>query len=128
MKKSIFLFILIILMSACGVPMGNRIDSHNLSVYYLDGITKEKAIAFAKYWRDNGFVGENKQTIQLDSENNVIFVKLIEREVYSDEPISIDEEVMLQDLERTLKQEIFNKEVTIVITDNTFQPIMKRNI
>ncbi|PWH86919.1 hypothetical protein DIT68_01270 [Brumimicrobium oceani] len=106
--------------------MGDRIDNGNLSVYFLEGINKEKAINFAKYWKNNGFVGERQQVIQLEKENKRVVVKLIERELYHNDPITINEEAMLQELERTLKTEIFHQDVEIMITDNTFRPIIKR--
>ena len=126
MKKigvSILLFLAFV---SCGVNMGDRIDTESLSVYFLPGVEKDQAVAFAEYWRDNGFLGENKQVIQLEKEKDVILIKLIEKENFHNEPISITEEAMLQDLERYLKRNIFQREVEIVITDNTFRPILKR--
>lgn len=127
MKKRFYLSILLFVLLSCGISMGDRIDNGNVSVYYLETISQKDAIAFARYWRDNGFVGERKQTIQLDQKDNVIFIKLIERETYSEDPIDITEEAMLQDLERELRDKLFHKDVRIVITDNTFRPILKRN-
>jgi hypothetical protein len=106
------------------MPMGNRIDSKNLRVYYQEGVAQKKAIAFATYWRDNGFVGDNEQVIQLDrEENGVLVVKLIEEEIYHDKGLSIIELSLIQQLERDLKADVFDEEVTIIITDNTFRPI-----
>jgi hypothetical protein len=106
------------------MPMGNRIDSKNLKVYYQDVVKKEKAIAFATYWRDNGFVGEKEQVIQLDrDEDGLLVVKLIEEDVYNENELSIIETSLIQQLERDLKAQIFYEEVLIVITDNTFRPV-----
>jgi hypothetical protein len=106
------------------MPMGNRVDSKNLKVYYQDVVKKEKAIAFATYWRDNGFVGEKEQVIQLDrDEDGLLVVKLIEEEIYHEKELSIIETSLIQQLERDLKVQIFEEEVLIVITDNTFRPI-----
>jgi len=107
--------------------MGSRIDTGNLRVFFLDGVEKEKAIDFAKYWRDNGFVGERKQIIQLESEKDVILIKLIERERFYEEEINISEEAMLQQIERDLKRNVFFQDVEIIITDNTLRPLLKRN-
>lgn len=106
--------------------MGDRIDSGNLSVYFLEEVNREKAINFARYWKNKGFVGEKKQVIQLERENKSITVKLIEREIYHKDAFTINEEAMLQELERELSKEIFHEEVNILITDNTFRPISKR--
>ena len=106
--------------------MGDRIDNGNLSVYFLEEVDESKAIDFARYWKDNGFVGEKKQVIQLERDLQSINVKLIEREMYLEDGFSIKEEAMLQDLERVLEKEIFHEEVEIIITDNTFRPILKR--
>lgn len=123
MRIFIFLVLSIVFFS-CGMPMGNRVDSKNLKVYYQDGVNKEKAIAFATYWRDNGFVGEKEQVIQLDrDENGLLLVKLIEEEIYHENSLSIIETSLIQQLERDLKAEIFEEEILIVITDNTFRPI-----
>ncbi|MFA5573677.1 MAG: hypothetical protein WC994_01345 [Brumimicrobium sp.] len=119
--------ILIFILYSCGVNMGTRIDIDNLNVFFLEGVQKEKAIAFANYWKDNGFIGERKQVIQLENDNNVILVKLIERDFFYDEPITIEEEMLLQNLERDLERKVFQQGVEIVITDNTFRPIEKRN-
>jgi hypothetical protein len=116
----------IFLLYGCGIPMGNRIDSKNLQVYYLEGVSKEKATAFARYWIDNGFVGERKQVIQLEKENEVYTVKLIERSMYHDQPLSIDEQAKLQELKRNLEVEVFDTRTNIMITDNTFRPIERK--
>ncbi|HTO39268.1 MAG TPA: hypothetical protein VL021_12655 [Brumimicrobium sp.] len=126
MKKIGVGILLFLAFVSCGVNMGDRIDTESLSVYFLPGVEKDQAVAFAEYWRDNGFLGENKQVIQLEKEKDVILIKLIEKENFHNEPISITEEAMLQDLERYLKRNIFQREVEIVITDNTFRPILKR--
>jgi len=116
--------VLFLVVSSCGMPMGNRIDSKNLKVYYQDVVKKEKAIAFATYWRDNGFVGEKEQVIQLDrDEDGLLVVKLIEEDVYNENELSIIETSLIQQLERDLKAQIFYEEVLIVITDNTFRPV-----
>ena len=122
--RIIIFFLLLSILFSCGMPMGNRIDSKNLRVYYQDGVAQKKAIAFATYWRDNGFVGDNEQVIQLDrEENGVLVVKLIEEEIYHDKGLSIIELSLIQQLERDLKADVFDEEVTIIITDNTFRPI-----
>ncbi|WP_146194087.1 hypothetical protein [Brumimicrobium oceani] len=126
MRNWVVILLLAVLFHSCGISMGDRIDNGNLSVYFLEGINKEKAINFAKYWKNNGFVGERQQVIQLEKENKRVVVKLIERELYHNDPITINEEAMLQELERTLKTEIFHQDVEIMITDNTFRPIIKR--
>lgn len=123
MRVLIFLG-LFFLLANCGMPMGNRVDSKNLKVYYQDVVEKDKAIAFATYWRDNGFVGEKEQVIQLDrDEDGLLLVKLIEEEIYHDKKLSIIETSLIQQLERDLKAQIFDEEVLVVVTDNTFRPI-----
>lgn len=106
--------------------MGDRIDNGNLSVYFLEGIPKEKAIAFARYWRDNGYLDKRKQVIQLQNDRGVVVVKIIEREMYHDELLTITEEALIQQLERDLKRDVFNLDTEVLITDNTFRPILKR--
>ncbi len=103
--------------------MGNRVDAKNLQVYYLEGVQKETAIKFAKYWKDNGFVGERKQVMQLEKAEDGYSLKIIERKMYHESALSIDEQSKLQELERTLEKEVFNEDLTIIITDNTFRPI-----
>lgn len=119
-------FIAMLFLSSCGINMGTRIDNENLSVFFLEGVNKEKAIAFTEYWKNHGFVGERKQVIQLEKENNVILIKLIERKEYQNDDLTITEESMIQQLERDLTRNIFEQETRIVITDNTFRPILKR--
>lgn len=126
MRNSWKLLLLLFLFTSCGVDMGTRIDKGNLSVFFMPGIPQEQAVSFSNYWVDNGFVSERKQVIQLDMDKGVIVVKLIERESYQEEPITINEEAILQQLERELKREVFSQETEIVITDNTFRPILKR--
>ena len=127
MRRNVFLIVLALLtLIACQPKMGSRVDTSNLSVFFLQGVDKEKAIAFAEYWRDNGFVGERKQTIQLDRDGEVILVKLIENERFHEELINISEEAMLQQIERDLKRNVFQQEVEIIITDNTLRPLLKR--
>jgi hypothetical protein len=126
MKNWIVISLLTSLLLSCGIAMGDRIDNGNLSVYFLEGIPKDKAINIARYWRDNGFLGEDKQVIQLENDRNVVVVKIIEREMYHEDLLTITEEAMVQQLERDLKNNVFNQDTEILITDNTFRPILKR--
>ena len=124
--RCISLIVVFFLLFACGIPMGDRIDSNNLQVYYLDGVTKKTATDFARYWINNGFVGERKQVIQLEKEKEVYKVKLIERAMYHQQPLSIDEQAKLQELKRNLESDVFNARTIIIITDNTFRPIERK--
>lgn len=126
MVRTITLSLCLSLLFGCGIPMGNRIDANNLQVYYLEGVSKATAIDFATYWRNNDFVGDRKQVIQLDKDENGYLLKLIEREIYHEETLEIDEQAKLQELERTLEDEVFDDNVAIVITDNTFRPIERK--
>lgn len=106
--------------------MGNTVKTQDekLTVFYLEKVPKDKAIKFLKYWKNNGLIGEEPQIIQLDVlEDGAIAVKLIEKSVYHEKPLSIHEQSLMQELERNLETEVFEQEVTIIITDNTFRPI-----
>lgn len=104
--------------------MGDRVDIDELKVFYLEPFDKKEAIEFAKFWRDNGFIGNESQFIQLSiSENDIIQVKIIEKEKYHDQYLSIEEQALISDLERLLEKNVFGKRVVIVITDNTFAEI-----
>jgi hypothetical protein len=126
MRKWIVVFLVALLLQACGISMGDRVDNGNLSVYFLEGVEKDKAISFSQFWKNKGFIGEEKQVIQLEKGEQSIIVKLIEREMYHSDAFNIQEEAMLQALERYLGKEIFHEDVEIMITDNTFRPILKR--
>lgn len=123
MKYFVHLIVILALSSACGVPMGDRVDGENLSVYYLEGVEKKRAVQFATYWQERGFAGDRKQTIQLEHENGEILVKIIERKAYQNDELSIEAQSQLQELARTLEKKIFDQKTRIVITDNTFRPI-----
>ena len=106
--------------------MGDTVKTKDekLTVFYLEKVPKNKAIKFLKYWKENGLIGEESQVIQLDVlEDGSIAVKLIEKSIYHKESLSIHEESLLQELERNLEEKVFEQEVTIIITDNTFRPI-----
>lgn len=124
-RISVLLVFLFQLLFSCGVPTGNRVDAKNLKVHYLEGVKKNEAIDFAKYWRDNGFVGDEMQNIQLSLDNDVIIVKLIEKSLYHDETLTINEQANINQLERDLSDYVFDKKVSIQITDNTFTPLDK---
>lgn len=115
--------ITLILITGCAAPLGDRVDGENLKVYYLEDVSKQMAINFAKYWIANGFVGEKEQTIQLLTDEDKVIVKLIEKEIYHNETLGISEISKLQDLERLLKFGVFEKEVRIWICDDTFSPL-----
>ena len=128
MRVSILIFcsVLVSLFMACGIPMGNRINTQNLQVYYIGGVTKEKAIDFTTYWKSNGFIHNSEQVIQLEvTAENVMLVKLIEKEQYHQTALSIEEQALLSELQRTLEKEVFQQPTEIVITDNTFRPLEK---
>lgn len=119
--------LLTVFLSSCGIPMGNRIDKGNLKVYYLEGVTKEDAIDFANFWVDEGYVGEQEQIIQLEAVDDIVWVKIIESINYQDEPLSIHEQAMLQEIERDLNKSVFDKNAILQITDNTFRPLDRVN-
>lgn len=121
MKVNLYLLVIVGFLSGCGLPMGNRVDSENLNVYFLDDIEKNQAIEFARYWRDNGFVGARKQVIQLTrDESGVVMVKLIERESYRGDELTIIELSLLQQLQRDLARDVFKEPVEVVITGDRF--------
>lgn len=126
MMRILFITIFISVLLGCGIPMGNRIDADNLQVYYLENVSKTKAIAFAEYWKANGFVGDRKQVIQLDKNDNGYSIKLIERSDYHKQHLSIEDQSQMQELEYNLEEEVFNGNATIIITDNTFRPIERK--
>lgn len=106
--------------------MGDTVktEDEKLTVFYLEKVPKDKAIKFLKYWKNNGFIGEDPQVIQLDVlEDGAIAVKLIEKSIYLQESLTIHEQSLLQELERNLENKVFEQEITIIITDNTFRPI-----
>lgn len=125
--RQLLILSLLLTLSACGASLGDRVDSENLSVYYLENISKEEAVSFAKFWRDNGFVGDKKQTIQLTQDDyKVILVKVIENEAYTMRDLSIDEQSLLSELSRTLERKVFKKKrARVVVCDNTFRPLVK---
>ena len=117
---------LLAVLFSCGMPMGDTVktEDEKVTVFYLEKVPKDKAIKFLKYWKNNGFIGEDPQTIQLDVlESGEFAVKLIEKSTLHEQPLSIHEQSLLQELERNLEEEVFEQEVTIIITDNTFRPI-----
>lgn len=123
-KQIVIAFIGALLLTACGQSMGDRVDIDNLKVYYLPSVPKSDAITFAKFWKENGFLGQDEQFIQLAAtENGTIQVKLIEKEKYHDQYLSIEEQSLLSELERILEKEVFQKRVVILITDNTYAEI-----
>ncbi|SFT43003.1 hypothetical protein SAMN05216474_0520 [Lishizhenia tianjinensis] len=123
-----FVALLFLTLSACGASLGDRIDSKNLHVYYMDGVSAQEAVDFATYWRDNGFVGDQKQTIQLiRNEYKELIVKLIEDKKFEQSRLSLDEQAMLSKLARTLEKEVFTAtKVRVVPCDNTFRPLVKQ--
>jgi hypothetical protein len=115
------------IISSCGQSMGDRVDIDNLKVYYLPSVPKTDAIAFAKFWKENGFLGQDEQFIQLSiTEKGMVHVKLIEKEKYHDQYLSVEEQALLSQLERMLEKEVFQKRVVILITDNTYAEIERQ--
>jgi hypothetical protein len=122
----IYILGLLAFLFSCGMPMGDTVktEDEKLTVFYLEKVPKDKAIKFLKYWKNNGFIGEDPQVIQLDVlEDGAIAVKLIEKSIYLQESLTIHEQSLLQELERNLENKVFEQEITIIITDNTFRPI-----
>lgn len=110
-------------LSSCGVSMGDRIDMKNLQVYYLEHITKDEAIAFAKFWKQHDFIGHEKQTIQLDRVGGTFIIKLIEKEEFHEKALTIPEQAAIYELQRMIEEQVVGGPVEIQISDNTFRPI-----
>lgn len=123
MKKIIIVIVSLVFLASCSENLGDRVDTKNLKVYYLDSVPKDLAIKFTEFWRDNGFIGDSPQYIQLDKEKDLYIVRLIEKEKYHDSPLTISQQTKLNDLERKLSKQVFKKRTIIEITDNTFREI-----
>jgi hypothetical protein len=121
MKRFLSLLLIVVFIQSCGMPMGDRVDAENLKVYYMEGVDQQQAIRFARYWRDNGFIGDRQQYIQLSrDEHGIVLVKLIEREMYREDELSIIELSLIQQLQRDLASDVFEEEVEVVITGDRF--------
>lgn len=107
--------------------MGDIVKTNNLDVYYINGISKENAVKFTQFWKRNGFIGDDKQTIQLEMlDNNIVHVNLIEKKFYQNKPLNLEEQISITRIQKMITDSVFNKNwVTIVITDNTFKPLQR---
>lgn len=125
MKYCIQCIFILFLLGSCGNPMGDMVKTNNLDVYYMNGIKKEQAVAFTKFWKRNGFIGKDAQTIQLEIiENDIVNVNLIEKKTYQNKAITYEEQLTLNKLQKMIRDSVFTKNrVNIVITDNTFKPL-----
>lgn len=105
--------------------MGDMVKTNSLDVYYINGIKKEQAVAFTKFWKRNGLIGKDSQTIQLEIiENEIVNVNLIEKKTFQNKTITYEEQLVLNKLQKMISDSVFTKNrVKIVITDNTFKPL-----
>lgn len=107
--------------------MGDIVKTKNLDVYYINGVDKQQAVAFTRFWKRNGFIGKDKQTIQLDlSSNDIVNVNVIEKKFYQNKPLTLQDQMFLTKIQTMIRDSVFeNKRVNIVITDNTFKPLQR---
>lgn len=112
-------------LTSCGSDYGNSIISpeSNLTVYYLDGVSSETAVKFAKYWKENGYTDENPQSIQLSIDKDYQ-IKLIAQVPGDINNMSFDEEQLLISLTKELEKEVFdNMPVQIMLCNDRFSVI-----
>ena len=123
---SCFTFLLLFAVS-CGNDYGNKLESDEIDVFYINPEHEELARNIANYWKENDLLGSKKQSVQLDEENDVLVLKIIPTEKYDPSSFSFDERALLKQLQDSLQSRVHPKRLEIVIANTNFETVHNIN-
>ncbi|MBU2020214.1 MAG: hypothetical protein KJ941_11270 [Bacteroidetes bacterium] len=127
-KQSAILFFLLIGLFSCQQNYGNKLESNELDLYYTRIEDENFARQVGNYWKNNNFLNDQKQSLQLDFIENTYYLKLISKDTSSLKNMSFEERNILITLQNDLRKEIFPKHnFNLVLCDNQFKPLYDIN-
>jgi hypothetical protein len=121
------LFLLIILLGACGQDYGNKLESNEIDIYFTNQKDEEIARKIGLFWKENQLLGTKKQYLQLDRKEKAIELKLIPSEKFDVNQLSFDERSVLKSLQDSLRLYLKNHELELVIADRQFKSLYNIN-
>jgi hypothetical protein len=129
LKPRIFanLFFLLLFLSGCGTNYGNKLESKELDIYFVDHKHEEQAKKIALYWKTNNLLGDTKQYLQLDKQKDVFLLKIIPTQKFEMEKFSFDERALLKGLQDSLEKLVAPNRLEIVIAKNNFESLYNIN-
>lgn len=125
--KNSSLFLLFILLSACGQDYGNKLESNEIDIYFTNQKDEEIARNIAVYWKEHNLLGNKKQFLQLENDGNNFFLKLIPSEKFQSDQFSYDERASLKKLQDSLQAIVAPQHLELVIANSQFKTLYNIN-
>ncbi len=121
--KNLACIFCIIILSACGSPMGDVKDFGNLEIFYSKDIQENYVDELGQFFQTHNLIHPNKKhSVKLTSNQNSFVLKMIVDPNLKEIPADKKKEIIF--LERALDTTVFkNINFVIEITDAYFNPV-----
>jgi hypothetical protein len=127
LKKSAILLSFALLFVACSQDHGSKLESAEMDIFFTNQSDEEIARKIAVYWKENHFLGDKKQFLQLNRKGKSLELKLIAKEKFSVASFSFDERALLKGLQDSLQKVVEPEHLELVIADKQFNTLYNIN-
>jgi hypothetical protein len=121
------LFLLLILLGACGQDYGNKLESNELDIFFTNPDDEEIARNIAMYWKEHQLLGEKKQFLQIERKGQILELKLIPSAKFEPKQFSFDERAILKSLQDSLQKVVHPNRLELVIANRQFKTLYNIN-
>lgn len=122
-----FCFVFLISLS-CQQNYGNKLESEQLDVYYMQKKDEMYARKIGEFWKENNYLTNKKQSLQLDYSEGVYLLKLVVSDTLVLKNLSFDERNILLGLQKEIGEKVFPKNnFEIVLSDQRFKSLYNIN-
>ena len=127
MKRTLVAIGLVMLISSCADDFGHKVVGDKLTVYFVDEADEQKATDLAMYMKKRSLLTGEQQDLQLVTEMDQLYVKLIANNPEEAKKTPLSERMILLEFQKELKDSVFNTPVSLLICDRDFNPIYDPN-
>lgn len=122
-------FALFTLLQSCTKGHGNLLQSEKLDVYYESKEDEALASSLGHFWKNKGFLSNEKQTIRLSGDDEYYYVQIIASDPKNVEDLPYIEMKLLLELQNELDTTVFakTKGSQILICDKEFKTLYNIN-
>ena len=114
---------------SCTKGFGNKLTDPDVDIYFEFKEDEQIATELGRYWKSNGFTGNQHQSIRLTKDDEYFYVQLITKDKSGVTQIPFNELKLLMSLQQNLDSAILKGEkgCQIVICDDRFNPLVNIN-
>lgn len=127
LKTLFFLASLLLISTACNQNYGNKLESDELDIYYVQATDESLAKNIGLFWKTNQLLGDKKQYLRLNRTEKMLTLQLVVSAKEYASGLSFDERKLLLDLQDSLRELPNAKSLEIELCDNNFTSLYNIN-